>query len=201
MDNVRSALARLLVDLRAHTQDIAVLEYPQCTTDPSYRHAIGLDLLLRRTIEREVIVSNNILEIFTQAVELSRETKIDIGEFQIETEEYPEPYEDYTRTVYKIVYNDKETDQEYLHRINDIYNRLIDFPTSKDDLVDLYSRIIAALHTARHITLDDSKIRECLDDMERLYNSKNNDHNGEIGLLEMRRRYREVVKELCLKWI
>jgi hypothetical protein len=58
--------------------------------------------------------------------------------------------------------------------------------------------ILRRLHRFRCITLNQNGILDCLDDLERLYQSVYNDHNGEYSdadLLRQRRHFINSYKE------
>lgn len=54
--------------------------------------------------------------------------------------------------------------------------------------------ILGRLHLARCITLNQSGILDCLNDLERFYQAVYNYHNGEYTDADMRRQRRRFVK-------
>lgn len=68
------------------------------------------------------------------------------------------------------------------------------------DIVNVFDAINSRLHAARFITLNNNKVMDCLADMEKIYQAKNNDSNGERSEEEMQVYFDKTITMLMEKY-
>jgi hypothetical protein len=199
----RVQLARMICEMKDHTEVVAVAVYPQCTPSVEWRRNQGRALLFRGQTDHSLRLGTNylpvnaVLEANALIVEQYHldEQDVERAAPHVEASEEPVPYETFTETVYDLRFQLPESDEEFFTRISSLYSAFkIGMAPMRDaeEALGLIKAIYGRLYAARHISLDNAKVLECLDDLDALYRAEHDDANGE-------RTHEECLRALC--WV
>lgn len=154
--------------------------------------------------EAEFNISNGTFDEFREFVnEFATSLAIDTSMICMDHSVIPVPYEDDYYNGIRIFVSLIETDTEYLERLKDMYVdwvRQVSNPITSSEWVKLYHGINSDLYVARNITMDGGRIERCLEALGWVYNSFNNDSNGEASLGDINRRQRAVYAKLSKEY-
>ncbi len=208
----RLQVAQMLREMRDHTEVVAVVVLPNCTPSVEWRREEGRRLLMRGLSEHKVTLGSRHLSLTAvfdakalvmQSFSLTEEQLEELDPY-VEAEEEKEPYEDYTYTVFNLVFQLPESDEEYFTRLSQMYSGFkIGMAPMRDaeEALDLIKSIYGRLYAARHISLDHAKVVECLDDLDALYRAENDDGNGERTHEECLRHLYWTEERLIAKYL
>ena len=169
----RLQVAQMLREMRDHTEVVAVVVLPNCTPSVEWRREEGRRLLMRGLSEHKVTLGSRHLSLTAvfdakalvmQSFSLTEEQLEELDPY-VEAEEEKEPYEDYTYTVFNLVFQLPESDEEYFTRLSQMYSGFkIGMAPMRDaeEALDLIKSIYGRLYAARHISLDHAKVVEGL---------------------------------------
>jgi hypothetical protein len=182
---LRNEIACLIAELRA----IGAKRYDLCRSFSDVKHII-------RHVSHSTYGG-----IHEQVLEWSIEQNIQLNEIysSYETET---SYDGWDEEILVLVSYIPETDQQYYSRLWTLKGDLITKQTiSSTEWSTLFHSINSDLYVARNITLSESKVIDCLTDLDRIHNSLNYDHNGQASDFDMLLKQRSVYQELKAKYL
>ena len=182
---LRDEIACLIAELKV----IGAKRYDLCRSVSDVKHII------------RGVAQSTYGDIHAQVLEWSIEQNIQLHEiypsYEAET-----GYDGWNEEILVLVAYTTETDQQYHSRLWTLKGDLIAKQTiSPTEWSTLFHAIGSDLYVARNITLSESKVIDCLKDLDRIHNSLNHDHNGQASDFDMLLKQRSVCQELKAKYL
>lgn len=139
-------------------------------------------------------------EIHSQIMEWAMKENVSMSDIHISFE-YDESSAGFDEAYLVISIERKENDEQYFQRLYNLFeNTFRTLSVNSSDWAQVFWEISNVMYVARHITCDTNKVSECLGDIDKMYNARNNDHNGEATDYELLLKQRAVYSEMKAKY-